>query len=56
MADDFGKETKKKHTDSKKMVKLCKKYKNEQAVKLEKDKREMKIDLKRKSKFMANIV
>ena len=33
MADDFTKETKDKHVYSKKFVKLCKKWKNEQEVK-----------------------
>ena len=32
MADDFNKESKKKHSDAKKFVKATKKYKHEQEV------------------------
>jgi len=56
MADDFQKETKKKSGDAKKLVRNCKKHINEQLVQQEKKKREVKHDLKRKSKFMSNIV
>ena len=56
MADDFEKETKKKQNDSKKFVKNCKKHMHEKQVTQEKLNREIKLDLKRKSKFMSNIV
>lgn len=56
MADDFDKESKKKHTDSKKMVRLCKKHIHEKKMNQEKQQREIKQDLKRRSKFMNNIV
>ena len=56
MADDFEKETKKKQGDAKKFVKNCKKQMHEKQVAQEKLNREIKLDLKRKSKFMSNIV
>jgi hypothetical protein len=56
MADDFDKESKKKHSDAKKMIKQCKKHISEKQAAQEKLKREIKQDLKRKSKFMSNIV
>jgi len=56
MADDFDKENKKKTGDAKKFTKQCKKHISEKQANEEKLKREIKQDLKRKSKFMSNIV
>ena len=56
MADDFEKETKKKTTDAKKLVKASKKHLNEQQATQERLAREHKLELKRKSKYMSNIV
>jgi hypothetical protein len=56
MADDFQKEQKKNITDSKKVVRNCKKHIHEKQVQIEKQQREIKHDLKRRSKFMNNIV
>lgn len=56
MADDFQKENKKKQSDSKKLVRNCKKHIHEKNVQHEKQQREIKQDLKRRSKFMNNIV
>ena len=56
MADDFQKENKKKQADAKKLVRNCKKQIQEKHVQHEKQQREIKQDLKRRSKFMNNIV
>ena len=56
MADDFEKEQKKKTGDAKKFARNCKKNKHEKQVLQEKAVREQKVELKRKSKFMSNIV
>ena len=56
MADDFDKETKKKVGDAKKMVRNTKKHLHEKQMAQEKQVREIKIDLKRKSKYMSSIV
>lgn len=56
MADDFEKEQKKKIGDAKKFVRNCKKHINEKKVSDEKKVRELKAELKRKSKFMSSIV
>ena len=50
MADDFEKESKKKQGDAKKFARNSKKYLNEKIALKEKQVREQKIDLKRKSK------
>lgn len=56
MADDFDKETKKKSSDSKRIVRVCKKHLMEKQQAHERMIREQKIELKRKSKYMSNIV
>jgi hypothetical protein len=56
MADDFDKEQKKKCGDAKKFARNSKKNKHEKQVLQEKAVREQKVELKRKSKFMSNIV
>ena len=56
MSDDFEKEQKKKIGDAKKFARNAKKNKHEKQVLQEKAIREQKLELKRKSKFMSNIV
>ena len=56
MADDFEKESKKKQGDAKKMARNAKKNIHEKEIAQEKAVREQKVELKRKSKFMSNIV
>lgn len=56
MADDFEKENKKKVGDAKKSVRNCKRHIHEKQVTKERQAREQKVELKRKSKFMSNIV
>lgn len=56
MADDFEKESKKKINDAKKFARNTKKHINEKQALQEKQVREQKVDMKRKSKFMSNIV
>ena len=56
MADDFEKESKKKQGDAKKMARNARKHIHEKEIAQEKAIREQKVELKRKSKFMCNIV
>ena len=56
MSEDFDKESKKKQMDAKKFVKLTKKQQQEKQIAKAKSERDMKLELKRKGKFMANIV
>ena len=56
MADDFEKESKKKQGDAKKYARNSKKHLNEKLALQEKQIREQKIELKRKSKQMSNMV
>lgn len=56
MADDFEKESKKKNSEAKKLSKTCKKHQAEKQVAKERQAREVKVELKRKSKFMGQIV
>ena len=56
MSEDFVRESKKRTDDGKKMVRICKKHIHEKHVTKERMQREMKTELKRKSKFMGTIV